>query len=137
MEQWAAQIVKFTDASVGRIQRDVVEVGDVTVAMVQSLCSRVYDQGVMRRFGLVVVDEAHHMAAPFFCRALWQIPAARVLALSATPERADGLTPLLKALLTPAAHLVPVDGAAAHMAPMLEALLGAGGNCMAKMAVFR
>lgn len=55
-----------------------------------------------------------------------------------------GLTPMLRALLTPAAHLVPADHAAAQMAPLVQALLsgvapsgsgggaqGGGGNAVA------
>lgn len=93
-DQWEAQAYRFTDvAHVGRIQRDKVDVGDITIAMVQSLVVRDYD--CLARFGLVVVDEAHHMCARAFSQALWKLPARRLLALSATPERADGLTDLL------------------------------------------
>lgn len=96
VEQWTRQINKFIpSATVGTIQRDVFISGDVTIAMVQSLCAREYDSTRMREFGTVVIDEAHHHAARYFSQALWCIPSTYVLALSATPERKDGLTQLL------------------------------------------
>lgn len=95
-EQWKAQAGRFLpSASVGLIRGDTFEVADVTIGMVQSLCARTYDPAQMRRFGTVVVDEAHHMAARWFSTALLGLPARRRLALSATPERSDGLTRLL------------------------------------------
>jgi superfamily II DNA or RNA helicase len=43
------------------------------------------------RFGLVVVDEAHHVSAPGFSTAMWSMCAPYTLALTATPDRIDGL----------------------------------------------
>jgi superfamily II DNA or RNA helicase len=41
-------------------------------------------------FGLAIFDEAHHLAARVFCTALRSIN-FWVLALTATPDRRDGL----------------------------------------------
>tara|TARA_Y100000748_G_scaffold239604_2_gene203755 strand:- start:448 stop:1809 length:1362 start_codon:yes stop_codon:yes gene_type:complete len=96
-DQWQLQIQRFTASTttIGRIQRDTVQLGDITIALVQSLVARDYGDDVLGSFGLVVVDEAHHMAARAFSQALWRVRPARLLALSATPERADGLEQLL------------------------------------------
>ena len=96
MEQWTSQAQKFVPtATIGRIQRDVFDVGDITIGMIQSLCAREYTLDRMSVFGTVVIDEAHHQAARHFSQALWHVPAEYVLGLSATPDRKDGLTDLL------------------------------------------
>jgi superfamily II DNA or RNA helicase len=46
-------------------------------------------------FGLVIVDEAHHVPCSTLTEVLYQLPGRYRLALTATPTRADGLTPIL------------------------------------------
>jgi superfamily II DNA or RNA helicase len=106
-DQWVERINTFLPGvRVGRIQRDVVDVDgcDVVVGMVQSLAKRVYDRAVLSSFGTVVVDEAHHIAAPWFTGALRKLPARFVLGLSATPDRKDGLGVILPWVLGPIAY---------------------------------
>ena len=62
----------------------------VIFGTLQSIHSRRYSAAYLAPVGLVVVDEAHHIAAPTFAQAMCRLPAARVLALTATPERSDG-----------------------------------------------
>ena len=72
-DQWLQRIGTFLPGAViGRIQQDVVLVDgcDVVVGMIQSLVKRSYDATTLDSFGLVVVDEAHHVAAPMFSQAL-------------------------------------------------------------------
>lgn len=73
---------------------------DVVVAMIMTLAKREYDPAVFGAYGTVVVDEAHHIAAPVLSRAM-RFPARWVLGLSATKDRPDGLTPLLHWSLGP------------------------------------
>ena len=63
--------------------------------MVHSLASRDYGEEVLNSFGCLIVDEAHHWSAPVFSRSLRKMRCEKILALSATPERKDGLTSLL------------------------------------------
>ena len=98
VDQWKERINQFLPKSkVGILQRDKAEVeSDIVVGMVQSILSREYD---MASFGLVIGDEAHHYAAPSFSK-LFTSPTTslrpnKVLALTATPNRQDGLTPLI------------------------------------------
>ena len=72
----------------------VDEDADVVVAMVLTLAYR-SREAWMDRMGTVVSDEAHHMAAPVMNTALRHFAARNVIGLTATKERADGLTPLL------------------------------------------
>ena len=46
--------------------------------MVQSIAAKAYDPAVLRGFGLVVVDEAHHICARMFSRAMRKLPAPRL-----------------------------------------------------------
>ena len=62
---------------------------DVVLGMIHSVASRDYPH--LDTFGLVVVDEAHHICASMFSKSLRKVPAPRVLGLSATPKRPDGL----------------------------------------------
>ncbi|NBV20262.1 DEAD/DEAH box helicase [Janthinobacterium sp.] len=52
-------------------------------------------------FGLVVVDEAHHVPCATLTDVLYSLPGRYRLALTATPERADGLTPILLSHMGP------------------------------------
>ena len=67
--------------------------GIVDVAMLQSLLPKLEKDGssVVAQYGLVIVDECHHIAAEKSREALRQLNARYVYGLSATPKRADGL----------------------------------------------
>lgn len=58
------------------------------------------------RFGVVVVDEAHHAPAKMFQDVLAGIKCHRVYGLTATPQREDGWTPAMLAWLGPIRHRV-------------------------------
>ena len=97
VQQWHERTKAFLPgATVGKIQQNVVDAdADVTVAMIQSVSKRDYPERILMNFGLIIIDEAHHMAAPVFSSALRCLPSKYVLGLSATPERKDGMTKLL------------------------------------------
>lgn len=96
VSQWAERVRQFSNATVGIIQQNVVNVdADIVIGMVQSIAVRDYPASIFEQFGLVICDEAHHMSAPCFSRALTKIPSRYVIALSATPQRKDGLRRLL------------------------------------------
>eukprot|EP01134_Creolimax_fragrantissima_P007940 CFRG7940T1 len=108
MDQWRKRISKFIpSASVGTIQRDVVDVEghDIVLAMLQSLAVKTYSLSVLSNFGLCVVDECHHISAPVFSNAMWNIPSRYVIGLSATPRRKDGLTCIMNWFLGPIAFI--------------------------------
>lgn len=97
-DQWEAAFLRFCPGCrVGFIQGATwqVEGCDVVIAMVMTLAKRGYDASLLDEFGTVVVDECHHMAAPVMNLALRSINARNVIALTATKDRPDGLTPLL------------------------------------------
>jgi hypothetical protein len=91
MGQWADRIATFLPgARVGRVQGALRETEDVDIvlATVQTLGPRPLGPSVP--FGLLVCDEAHHLAAPTFSKVFWGISAARALGLSARYARKDG-----------------------------------------------
>ena len=98
VQQWEQRINEFLPGvTVGFIRQDAVSVdADIVIGMVQSISRRSYDYSVFSQFGMVILDEAHHMCAPFFSKALRKIPSRYILALSATPDRKDGMNDLLK-----------------------------------------
>ncbi len=105
-DQWSDRVRTFLPgARVGRIQQDVADVEgcDVVIGMIQSLVRREYPRELLASFGTVVVDEAHHIAAPWFGGALRKLSARYVLGLSATPDRKDGLGCILPWMLGPIA----------------------------------
>lgn len=57
-------------------------------------------------YGLVVVDECHHVPAAAFEAAVRAIPARRWLGLTATPYRRDGLDDLIGFQLGPVRHTI-------------------------------
>ena len=97
VSQWQERVAQFLPtASFGKIQQNTVDgTSDIVIGMIQSLAARDYSDELLRRFGTIIVDEAHHMSAPVFSQALRKLPAKHIIALSATPDRPDGLTPML------------------------------------------
>jgi hypothetical protein len=93
MTQWRERIDQFLPgASVGIVRGPKVDVADRDIVMIslQSLTKRDYGDA-LSGFGLAIFDESHHLGARVFCRALRQTNFRHVLALTATPERKDGL----------------------------------------------
>lgn len=96
-DQWIGAIEKFTDAKVGSIRQNKVDVEgkDIVIGMLQSISQREYDDEVFKDFGMVIVDECHHIAARVFCKGLQKACSRYMFGLSATPNRKDGLVRVL------------------------------------------
>lgn len=97
MDQWKARAHEFTNARLGIIQQSKVQVDDcdIVIGMIQSIAMREYEPQVFSGFGFVIIDEAHHAPSRVFSKIFSKCCSQYTLALSATPERADGLTPIL------------------------------------------
>lgn len=96
LTQWVERVRQFLGVEAGVIQRDRVDHDhDVVVGMLPSFHAREYDAAVIDSFGLVIVDEAHHVPAATYFRTVSKFRPRHVLGLTATPHRADGLTQLL------------------------------------------
>lgn len=95
LNQWKEEIAKFLpDARIGMIKQSKVHVEDkdIVIASLQSLSMRDYPVEIFKEFGMVVIDECHHMGAEVFSRALPKITCRIMLGLSATLDRSDGMS---------------------------------------------
>lgn len=87
--------------------------GVLDVAMVQSLARRDDLAELASAYGLVVVDECHHVPAVTFERVVREIPARRWVGLTATPYRRDGLQELMTMQCGPVRHRITTQPGAA------------------------
>ena len=69
--------------------------GFVDIAMLQSLVHGGKIDPRVREYGVVIVDECHHVSAAGFEQVLRAVPARYVYGLTATPARADGHGPII------------------------------------------
>jgi len=99
MNQWIERINSFLPgARVGKIQAAEVDVEDkdIVIGMVQSISSKTYPMNTFDSFGIAVIDECHRIPCHHFSKALLKINCRKMLGLSATPKRDDGLTKVLQ-----------------------------------------
>ena len=121
MDQWVDAIQKFCGpTTVGYIQRwpynkgpqdgtltvrptdtNLFETCLFTVGSIQSFSECEYPKDLYKKFGLVIIDEMHHIAAKSLVHVVPLFHARRVLGLTATPNRSDGLEDVLYWLTGP------------------------------------
>lgn len=101
-KELADQVIERAEMFLGMDRNEIGLIGDgkfsigerLTVALVQTLARANLDE-LVDKFGAIFVDEAHHMAARSFFYPVGQFPARYRIWVSATPERADGLTEMV------------------------------------------
>lgn len=69
--------------------------GIIDIALIQSCISDHEAKPFLRNYGLVIVDECHHVPAVGFEEVLKRVTAQRVYGLTATPVRKDGHQPII------------------------------------------
>ncbi len=112
VEQWRERLVEHLGIDPKRIGqlgggRNRAK-GFIDIAMAQSLTRR-DDLGQMAEgYGLVIVDECHHVPAVTFERCVRQIAVSNWLGLTATPYRRDGLQSLISMYCGPVRHRVTI-----------------------------
>jgi hypothetical protein len=103
MAQWTERLHQFLPtARVGIIQGpkcDIVN-KDVVLGMIQTVRTRDYSN-IIDQFGFLIVDEVHRIGSEEFSKALLKTSTRYTLGISATVERADGLTELIYMFLGP------------------------------------
>lgn len=97
LDQWIDDFKNFTDAKVGVIKQNKCELdNDVCVGMIQTICSRDYDNEIFKDFGLVIFDEVHHYGSKYFSNILMKTSFKYTIGLSATPIRQDDMMHVVK-----------------------------------------
>lgn len=107
-EQRKAQLLQFTDIKKkqigmfdlnGKKRKGIVDIG-----MIQTV-SKVKDPNfILSDYGLVIIDECHHVPALSFESVLNKISARYFLGLTATPYRKDGLEKIIHMQCGPVRH---------------------------------
>ena len=105
LQQTVRRVREFLGVEPGVLGAGRQEIGDITVATVQALQRRGTDD-LAGRFGLVLLDEAHHCPACSFRAVLAAFRARYRVGLTATPERKDRLHPILFDVVGPVVHAI-------------------------------
>jgi superfamily II DNA or RNA helicase len=102
LNQWIERINQFLPtARIGKIQGQIIDIDnkDIVIGMLQSLSMKDYDANIFSSFGLTILDEVHHISSEVFSNSLFKIVTKYMLGLSATMERKDGTTDIIKMFL--------------------------------------
>ncbi|MFC0534286.1 DEAD/DEAH box helicase [Pelagicoccus mobilis] len=112
-DQWKERLGEFTTISDDRLGEwgggKKKLSGVVDVVMMQSLARAADVVAFFRGYSLVVIDECHHIPAVSFENVLKQCGCRKVLGLTATPKRKDGLEALLYQQCGPVRFLLSED----------------------------
>jgi superfamily II DNA or RNA helicase len=110
LEQWRAQLATLLDLSSKQIgqrgggRRKLT--GGVDLAMIQSLKAIGDLDAFFGAYGLIVIDECHHLPAFSFEAAVRHASARHFLGLTATPYRRDGLQEIVTMQCGPIRHRI-------------------------------
>lgn len=117
VEQWKDRLATHLDLKAKQIGQigggRNKATGIVDVAMVQSLARRDDIAELTTGYGMVVVDECHHVPAVTFERAVREIAVRRWVGLTATPYRRDGLQAMMAMHCGPVRHTMTAPVGAA------------------------
>ncbi len=101
LEQWKMRIDEWLDYPKAVKKRDsFVRTysaarknlgGNIDIAIAKSLANAENLDEIMSQYGLVLIDECHHIACDTFLTIMRQASAKYIYGLSATPKREDGL----------------------------------------------
>ena len=98
LEQWKDRIKDFLNIDeVGEIsgkKKNITNIIDV--ASIKSLWNNGDVLDIAKNYGMIIIDECHHTAAYTFEQAINTGNAKYVYGISATPERENGHTPIIK-----------------------------------------
>lgn len=126
MEQWIEALEEFLGlerpnigyVGSGKEKRS----GVIDVAMLQSLGRKGHVKDIIEQYGLVVIDECHHIPAVSFEQVLREAKARYVIGLTATLRRRDGHHPIIMMQCGPVAY--SMDGKAKEgLAPVNKRLI--------------
>lgn len=94
LSQWRERIHQFApDAVVGIIKGNKCQTvdADFVLASIQCMSMKDYEEGMLRQFGTLIVDEVHRSGTEVFSKALMCCTPKYSIGLSATVDRKDGM----------------------------------------------
>ena len=96
-DQWIERATQFTNAKIGIIRQNIIQWDgyDIVIGMAQSISMKDYGITIFDNFDMVILDESHHYGSRVFSRIMHKCGGKYMLALSATPNRADGLAHII------------------------------------------
>lgn len=97
MNQWVERLKCFLqEPEIGKIGGGIDKrTGKIDVASIQSLTHKHAEKELVKDYGMVIVDECHHISAFSFEQVLKSLRARYVYGLTATPIRQDGHHPIV------------------------------------------
>ena len=110
-EQWESRIKKFTsNINIGKLYDQYNELGaDIDIVTIQSLAAYKGIDEIVKKYGLIIIDEAHHLASPSYERLIRKFHAKNIIGLTATLKRSDGLEDIVTTMIGPVITEVSSD----------------------------
>ena len=91
LDQWIQRIQSYLGIpkyKIGRITKGQVDIGEhITVAMIQSLGNAEVMNKIAKAFGIIIIDECHHLPSDTYKAVLQQLHTYYLYGLTATPIR--------------------------------------------------
>ena len=104
IEQWIDKLISFTNLSKEDIgvfystRKNLKFMIDV--ASLKSLDSLEWEENYYKKYGLIIIDEVHHIAALSYLKAISKFNTSKIIGLTATLKRSDGNENIIKKLIT-------------------------------------
>ena len=98
LKQWQERIKSFLDVKeVGQIGGGKKKITNVIdVASIQTLWNKGNVNEITKNYGMIIIDECHHLAAFTYEKAINSVNSRYVYGVTATPNREDGHSPIVK-----------------------------------------
>lgn len=98
LRQWKERITEFLDIEeVGQIGGGKNNVTNkIDVASIKTIWNNGKLNDVVKNYGMIIIDECHHLAAFTYESAVNTVNAKYVYGVTATPDRENGHTPIIK-----------------------------------------
>ena len=102
-EQWEEKFKTFLNIEhIGKLDKDYDTLGfDVDIALIQSLSKYEKLDEILNQYGLILIDEVHHLASPSYERCIRKFSAKHIIGLTATLKRSDGLEKIITTMIGP------------------------------------
>ncbi|MFN0089011.1 MAG: TOTE conflict system archaeo-eukaryotic primase domain-containing protein [Acidimicrobiales bacterium] len=116
VEQWKSRLMEHLGLGrrqIGRVAAPAKPSGIIDIATLQAVARRSGASALFEGYGLVIVDECHHLPARSFEIAVRDARCRRWLGLTATPYRRDGLEAIITMQCGPVRHEIALAETAA------------------------